>query len=137
MSEEDSEPEAQTMEEDQAVRDALMQVWFTLQGEEIGQFTGTSIPIPREGDSVRLSNIEVPPYEEEENEPNGESSTENQPTDEDGRPLEAQTNEGKEYLVGDVSYNYYKAMLEDGSRIDAPVVAVGVDVKETEEEDNQ
>lgn len=137
MSEEDPESETRTMEGEQIIRDALMQVWFTLEGNEIEHFTGTNIPIPRKGESVRLSNIEVPSTEETGDTSDENSSSENQPVDDDDPPLETQTSEGKEYLVGDVSYNYYKAMLEDDSRIDAPVIAVGVEITETDGGESQ
>ena len=110
-------------DQDDSVRDALVRITFVLDGEQMETFLGTSIPIPRKGEEVRLSELE----QLAQNEEDGSQS------------METEIEEGEDHTVDEVTYNYYKADVLGDVNITAPItlVIVRLESDDQEEEDNE
>jgi hypothetical protein len=104
-------------EDREPVRDALVQITFILDGEQVETFTGTSMPVPREGERVRLSELKELDVDEEDQ----------------SESVETEVEEGEDHTVSEVVYNYYKATPVGDREITAPVTLVTVLM----EDDNQ
>jgi hypothetical protein len=86
---------------------------FFQEGERVKTITGTNIPVPREGNSVRLGNREID-YTTEDNE-------------------EEEEVEGN-FVVGNVDYGYDNVrMVYEDEIVDTALIVVDIDVLEDEE----